>query len=71
MGDDMGDDAADDDMGDDAADDDMGDDMGDDAADDDMLPDTGVNTPLLAIVALAVVLAGAMVLGLSRRLRIQ
>ena len=49
-------------MGDDAADDDMG---------DDMLPDTGVNTPLLAIVALAVVLAGAMVLGLSRRLRIQ
>ena len=73
--DDMGDDdMGDDDMGDDdMGDDDMGDDdMGDDdMGDDDMLPDTGVNTPLLAIVALAVVLAGAMVLGLSRRLRIQ
>ena len=52
----------------------MGDDMDDDMADDmgdDMLADTGVNTPLLAIVALAIVLAGAMVLGLSRRLRTQ
>ena len=48
----------------------MADDMGDDMADD-MLADTGSNTPLLAIVALAVVLAGAMVLGLSRRLRVQ
>ncbi|MCY3631175.1 MAG: LPXTG cell wall anchor domain-containing protein, partial [bacterium] len=58
-----------DDMGDDMADDDM-DDMADDM-DDDMMPATGVNTSLLAIVALAVVLAGAMVLGLSRRLRTQ
>ena len=58
-----------DDMADDM-DDDMADDMADDM-DDEMLADTGSNTPLLAIVALAVVLAGAMVLGLSRRLRIQ
>ena len=68
----MGDDMADD-MGDDMADD-MGDDMGDDMADDmgdDMMPATGSNTPLLAIIAVAVVLAGAMVLGLSRRLRTQ
>ncbi len=50
--------------------DDMDDDMADDMGDD-MLADTGVNTPLLAIVALAIVLAGAMVLGLSRRLRTQ
>ena len=58
-----------DDMGDDMADD-MGDDMADDMGDE-MLADTGVNTPLLAIIAVAVVLAGAMVLGLSRRLRTQ
>ncbi|MXW58905.1 MAG: LPXTG cell wall anchor domain-containing protein [Acidimicrobiia bacterium] len=64
------DDDMDDDMADDMADD-MDDDMADDMADDEMLADTGSNTPLLAIVALAVVLAGAMVLGLSRRLRIQ
>ena len=73
MGDGMDDDMADDmddDMGD-GMDDDMADDMDDDMADDEMLADTGSNTPLLAIVALAVVLAGAMVLGLSRRLRIQ
>ena len=68
--DDMADDA-DDDMADDMADDDADDDMADDMADDDMLADTGSNTPLLAIVALAVVLAGAMVLGLGRRLRTQ
>ena len=75
MADDMADDMGDDDMGDDDMDDDMADDMGDDDMaddmDDDMLADTGSNTPLLAIVALAVVLAGAMVLGLSRRLRTQ
>ena len=53
------------------AEEDMDDDMAEEDMDDDMLPDTGVNTPLLAIVALAVVLAGAMVLGLSRRLRTQ
>jgi|GEM_PF-2954525 len=70
--DDMGDDMGDDDMGDDDMGDDMGDDdMGDDMGDDEMLADTGANTPLLAILALAVVLAGAMVLGLSRRLRTQ
>ena len=66
-GDDTADDAASDDSGDDG--DDMGD--GDDTADDDMMPATGSNTSLLAIIALAVVLAGAMVLGLSRRLRTQ
>ncbi|MCY4134912.1 MAG: hypothetical protein OXG30_08370 [bacterium] len=74
MADDMGDDDMADDMADDMGDDDMADDMDDDMADDmgdDMLADTGSNTPLLAIVALAVVLAGAMVLGLSRRLRTQ
>ncbi len=76
MDDDMGDDMADDmddDMGDDMADDmdnDMGDDMADDM-DDDELAETGSNTPLLVLVALSVVLAGAMVLGLSRRLRTQ
>ena len=54
------------------AEEDMDEDMAEeDMAEEDMLPDTGVNTPLLAIVALAVVLAGAMVLGLSRRLRTQ
>ena len=46
-------------------------DDGDDMAEDDMIPATGSNTPLLTIIALAVVLAGAMVLGLSRRLRTQ
>ena len=60
------------DMADDMDDsDDMGDeDMADDM-DGDELADTGSNTPLLAIISLAVVLAGAMVLGLSRRLRTQ
>ncbi|MDE0116025.1 MAG: LPXTG cell wall anchor domain-containing protein, partial [bacterium] len=64
---DMGDGMADD-MGDGMADD-MGDGMADDMGDDEMLADTGANTPLLAIVAFAVVLAGAMLFGLSRRLR--
>ena len=69
-----GDDSMDDgDMGDEAMDDgDMGDgDMDDDMAEDTTMPATGSNTPLLAIIALAVVLAGAMFLGLSRRLRTQ
>lgn len=35
------------------------------------LPDTGVNTPLLAIVGLTVLVAGAMIIGFSRRLRSQ
>ena len=39
------------------------------AADDGGLADTGANTPLLVIVGLSVVLAGALVFGLSRRLR--
>ena len=73
MGD--GDDSMDDgDMGDEAMDDgdDMGDgDMDDDMAEDTTMPATGSNTPLLAIIALSVVLAGAMVLSLSRRLRTQ
>ena len=68
MGDgDMGDDAADD-MSDEMVDDDTADDVADDDMAEDTLVETGANTPLLAIVALAVVLAGAMVLGLSRRL---
>jgi len=46
--------------------DDMADEMGDE-----MLADTGVNTSLLIIAAVAVVLAGAMLLSLSRRLRVQ
>ncbi len=58
--------------GDDASDDmDMADDMSDNM--DDMsgeeLAATGVNTSLLTIIALAVVLAGAMLFGLGRRLR--
>jgi len=54
-----------DDMGDEMGSDEMGsDEMGDG-----MLADTGQNTMTLAIIAVAVVLAGAMVLGLSRRLR--
>ena len=38
-------------------------------ADDGGLADTGANTPLLVIVGLSVVMAGALVFGLSRRLR--
>ena len=39
------------------------------AADDGGLADTGANTPLLVIVGLSVILAGALLFGLSRRLR--
>ena len=67
----MADDDSGDDMADDSGDDMADDDAGDDMAEDDMIPATGSNTPLLTIIALAVVLAGAMVLGLSRRLRTQ
>ena len=52
-------------LGDGAADDDGG------LANDGGLAETGVNTPLLVIVGLSAVLAGAMVLGLRRRLRLR
>ena len=70
----MGDDMGDGDMGDDMGDGDMGDGMGDgDMGDGDMgdgeLADTGSNTPLKVIIALAVILGGLMLFGLSRRLR--
>ena len=68
MDDDMSDDM--DDMDDDMMGDDM-DDMSDDMMDDDMLAETGSNSTSMAIIAVAVVLAGAMLVGLSRRLRTQ
>ncbi len=43
--------------------------IGGDMDDMDMLPNTGSNAPLIAVIAVSVLLAGLMVLGLSRRLR--